>query len=139
MVGGDSMSDSKKLISALKIVSMSRGTVIVDEHLRDIDTYLTKLNIRVRLPPQGMSDKKIAEDYLPNRVFITNNSKDFLRYAILYDIGIIATENIKSKDAENLAEMISDAIIDYSLWSQKSGFLLTLKSDGNHEFKLLVD
>lgn len=128
-----------KLITALRTVAMSRGTVIVDENLRDISQYLMKFNIRVRLPPQGMSDKKIAEDYLPNRIFITNNSKDFTRYAILYDIGIIATENVKSKDPESLAEIVSDALIDFSLWSQKSGFLLTLMNDGKHQFKHLTD
>ena len=101
--------------------------------------HLTNLNIRVRLPPRGMSDKKIAEDYLPNRVFVTNNSKDFLKFAIIYDIGIIATENIKSKNSEILAELISDAIIDYSLWSQKSGFILNLMNDGKHQFKTLTD
>lgn len=85
-----------------------------------------------------MSDKKIAEDYLPNRIFITNNSKDFTRYAIAYDIGIIATENIKSKDPQLLAEIISDALIDFSLWIQKSGFLLTLMGDGKHLFKHLI-
>jgi len=63
------MSD-KVLVSALKTVAMSRGTIIVDENLQDLRHYLTNLNIRVRLPPQGMSDKKIAEDYLPNRVFV---------------------------------------------------------------------
>ena len=132
------MSD-KVLVSALKTVAMSRGTIIVDENLQDLRHYLTNLNIRVRLPPQGMSDKKIAEDYLPNRVFVTNNSKDFLKFAVIYDIGIVATENIKSKNPEDLAEMISDAIIDYSLWSQKSGFILTLMSDGKHQFKALTD
>ena len=118
---------------------MSRGTIIVDENLQDLRHYLTNLNIRVRLPPQGMSDKEIAEDYLPNRVFVTNNSKDFLKFAIIYDIGIVATENIKSKNPEDLAEMISDAIIDYSLWGQKSGFILTLMNDGKHQFKALTD
>ena len=132
------MSD-KVLVSALKTVAMSRGTIIVDENLQDLRHYLTNLNIRVRLPPQGMSDKEIAEDYLPNRVFVTNNSKDFLKFAVIYDIGIVATENIKSKNPEDLAEMISDAIIDYSLWSQKSGFILTLMSDGKHQFKILTD
>jgi len=71
--------------------------------------------------------------------FVTNNSKDFLKFAVIYDIGIVATENIKSKNPEDLAEMISDAIIDYSLWGQKSGFILTLMSDGKHQFKILTD
>jgi len=129
----------KKLIAALKTVAMSRGTVIVDENLQEISEYLKELNIRVRLPPQGMPDNKIVEDYLPNRVFVTNNSKDFLRAAVIYDIGIIATENIKSKDPKKLANMVSDAIIDFSLWSQRGGFLLTLMSNGKHKFKPLVD
>lgn len=128
-----------KVIEALKAVAMSRGTVIVDENLLDLKQPLTDLNIRVRLPPQGMTDKKIAEDYLPNRIFITNNSKDFVRYGITYDIGIIGTENIHFKDSEKLAELISNAIIDYSLWSERTGFLLMLSADGKHSFKSLTD
>lgn len=126
-------------IAKIETLSLSRGTIIVDENLRDIRQHLMSLNIRVRLPPQGMLDSKIAEDYLPNRLFVTNNSKDFLKAAIIYDIGIIATENIKSKDPQKLAEMISNAIIDYSLWSQRTGFLLTLMTNGKHQFKQLTD
>lgn len=134
------MSDSSdKLIDTLKVVAMSRGTVIVDENLRSIGQFLTDANIRVRMPPQGMEDKQIAREYLPNRIFITNNSKDFIRVAIKYDIGIIATENIQSKDPEILADIISDALIDFSLWSERIGFLLTLMNDGKHDFKRLTD
>lgn len=128
-----------KLIDTLKVIAMSRGTVIVDENLRSVGPYLTDANIRVRMPPQGMEDKQIAREYLPNRIFITNNSKDFIRAAIKYDIGIIATENIQSKDPELLADLISDVLIDFSLWSERTGFLLTLMNDGKHEFKRLTD
>ena len=82
-----------------------RGTVVIDENLANLAPFLEKKGIRVRLPPKGMSDEKIAEDYLPNRIFITNNSKDFIDMASEYDIGIIATENVL-KDPEHLAKNI---------------------------------
>ena len=128
----------KDLINALNAVAMARGTVVIDENLRELETYLTEKNIRTRLPPQGASDEKIAHDWLPNRIFITNNSKDFIRYASSYDIGIIATEGV-SKDAKELSNLIDDAIRDHSLWSKRHGFILKLQSKGPHIFEPLTD
>lgn len=114
-------------------------TLILDEHLRDLEAHLVSKNMRVRLPPAGMPDEKIAEDWLPNRVFVTNNSKDFVPFASEYDIGIIATENLKSKDAAKLADIISKAITAHSLWSIRHGFILTLMDSGKHKFTPLTD
>ena len=129
----------KSLIKALQTIAMARGTVVIDENLRNLANPLQDKNIRTRLPPLGMSDDKIAHDYLPNRVFITNNSKDFIKYAPQFDIGIIATESLKSLDAENLADMISDVITEYSIWSLRHGFILHLKDDGRHEMVPLTE
>jgi len=60
----------EKLKKTLEILEMSRGTVVVDENISNIAPFLEKKGIRVRMPPKGMSDEKIAEDYLPNRIFI---------------------------------------------------------------------
>lgn len=123
----------------VKAVAMARGTIILDEHLRALEPFLLDKNIRVRMPPQGTPDETIAHDWLPNRVFLTGNSKDFVEYASEYDIGIIATENVKSKDAKNLADLVSKAIMAHNLWSIRHGFILTLMESGKHEFKELTD
>lgn len=126
------------LLKTLEVLAMPRGTVVVDENLANLAPFLEKKGIRVRLPPKGMSDEKIAEDYLPNRIFITNNSKDFVDMASEYDIGIIATENVV-KDPEHLAKIISNAIKSYSLWGIRHGYVLVLKNDNKHSLKPLVD
>lgn len=128
-----------RLINALKTVAMARGTVIIDENLRGLGDELSGKNIRPRTPPAGLADDKIAEDWLPNRIFITNNSKDFTKHAPVYDIGIIATEKLGQIPMEDLAQVISEAITEFSLWSKRHGFILRLKTDGNHEFEPLTE
>ncbi|MBF0473971.1 MAG: hypothetical protein HQK93_09625, partial [Nitrospirae bacterium] len=116
-----------------KLSEMARGVLVVDENLKGIEPFLIKRNIRVVIPESGMKDQKIKETILPHRIFITNNAKDFIDDIISYEYGIISTDNLKSKDPENLAKLISDVIIKYSLWSVHQ-FVITLKNDGNHEF-----
>ena len=115
----------------VKAIAMARGTIILDENLMDLEKPLSEMNIHVRVPPQSTADKDIAKNFLTNRVFVTNNSKDFIKYASSYDIGIIATENV-SKDPAKLVEMISEAIIKFNVWSIRHGFILKLRQNGKH-------
>jgi hypothetical protein len=128
-------------VANMQLISMSsRGTVILDENLESIKPFLEKKNIRVRLPPKGLSYEKIAEDYLPNRIFITNNSKHFVDMASDYDIGIIAIEDMNVvKYPQCIANIISKAIKEYSLWNIRHGYILVLRSEDRHQIIPLID
>jgi len=122
------------------IVAMSRGRVVVDENLEFIINELRKRNIIVITLIKRMKDNDIKSHILSGRIFITNNSADFVKDATSYEYGIIATENIRFKDPEKLAKMISDAIIEFELWSiinSNGCFILHLKNDGKHVLKML--
>jgi len=121
----------------VKAIAMARGTLYVDENLKDLVPVLSSKNIHVRVPPDGMPDKQIAHDLLTSRIMVTNNSKDFVPYASSYDIGIIGTESV-TKDPEILADMVSDAIVRFELWSKRHGFILKLRTNGRHLFKELT-
>ena len=124
-----------------EIVAMSRGRVVVDEDLEHIVDAIRKKNIIVITPTKGLKDPEIIKSHiLSGRIFITNNSADFVKDATSYEYGIIATENIRFKDPEKLAKMISDAIIEFELWSiinSNGCFILHLKNDGKHVLKML--
>lgn len=115
--------------------AMARGTVVVDENLINLVPELSSRNIRVLTPTPGMSDSKIVSTLLSNRIFVTNNSKDFLLTAAEHDTGIIATEDLSSKDPKTLAGLISAVISKYSLWSKRGAYVLYLRDNGKHEFK----
>lgn len=85
-----------------KIEAMSRGSVIIDENISYLQVELGKRNIRAVTPLLGMTDEQIAEKMAMHKILITNNSKDFLRYALEYEIGLIAVENLP-KDPSLLA------------------------------------
>jgi len=112
--------------------AMARGRVVLDENLESLASELRNRNIIVYLPIKGMSDDDIKSTMLGGRLFITNNSKDFIDDASSYEYGIISTEKIKFKDDKKLSKMISDAIIKHSLWSQNEPFLLTLRENKKH-------
>ena len=119
------------------ILGMARGIVVVYENLVGLKEFLENKNIKVIAVPRNIEDTEIRDKLLFHRIFITNNSKDFIKDAIEKQYGIIATEYLDFKDSEHLSKIISDAIIDFDLWSMKAGFILELKSDNSHNLKIL--
>lgn len=122
--------------------AMSRGKVVIDENLEQLIPEMQNRNIVVITPHKGMQDEDIKSKILPGRLFITNNSIDFVKDATSYEYGIISTENIKFKDPKVLSKLISDAIIEFKLWSLVNSnrcFILYLKTNKKHVFKFLED
>lgn len=119
------------------IFGMARGIVVVDENLIGLKEFLETKNIKVISVPREMLDPDIRDKLLFHRIFITNNSDDFIKDAVEKQYGIIATEKLDFKDSKHLSKIISDAIIDFDLWSMKAGFILELKPDGKHDLKIL--
>lgn len=120
---------------------MSRGSLVIDENLRELIPGLREMNIHLIIPEQGKSDKFIAENLCADRIFVTRNSKDFLKYAKGLSIGIVSLEGIKYIDPETDSDknrtvnLISDALIKYKAWSRRHGFYLQLRDDGKHRFQ----
>lgn len=118
---------------------MARGTVVIDENVSGLSSYLQSKNIRVVQPPSGMDDDQIKQFILPNRIIITNNSADFVEDASSGDYGIIALEGVMPMDMESLSKIISKVMTKFSLWSKRHGFILRLKKDGKHEYEELTE
>lgn len=126
----------KKSISQ-HIVSMARGILVLDENLFSLSRALEEKNIRIIKVETGMKDDFIQKHTLPGRIFVTNNSKDFIGGAKAFEYGIISTEHTKSKDPEYLSDLISREIIKNELWSKLNGFILILRDNGKSSFKEL--
>lgn len=126
-----------EVYSMSHIFGMARGIVVVDENLIGLKEFLETKNIKVISVPREMLDPDIRDKLLFHRIFITNNSDDFIKDAVEKQYGIIATEKLDFKDSKHLSKIISDAIIDFDLWSMKAGFILELKPDGKHDLKIL--
>jgi hypothetical protein len=109
-----------------KVEGMSRGLLVLDENVNFAQEELKNKNIRVTTPLAGMTDEQIAEKMASHRILVTNNTKDFMQFAIEYEIGLIATENLP-KDAKLFASLISKAITTLGLWSKHKPFLVTFK------------
>jgi len=112
------------------ILAMSRGTVVLDENLKDLKSYLQERNIRVFEAPAGFSDSLVAI-FASGRILVTNNTKDFKIAAAEHEFGIIATEGC-TRNAQDLGPAVSKALIENSLWSQTKPFIFHL-STGNLE------
>ena len=125
-----------------QIISMSRGRVVVDENLAGIVPLLQDRNIRVTTPDKGKTDSDIMRDLIGNRIFITNNAKNFLDSAIETETWIISTEKVRKKLLDkDLAELISKTIQDLKLFSKRitGGMLITLNLTGKPLIKILED
>jgi len=122
---------------AQHVKAMARGILVLDENLFSLSQALERKNIRIIKVESGMKDEFIQKHTLPGRIFVTNNSKDFVKGAKSFEYGIISTENIKSKDPEYLSDLISKEIIKNKLWSKLNGFILTLRDSGKSSFKEL--
>lgn len=130
---------------ARNVVAMARGTLIVDECVQELAKPLQASNIRVLLPKPGEQDDQIIERLLPNRIIVTKNPNDFKRHASSYDIGIIDLSKLKFLDSNEsptknrTVQKISDAIMDFSLWSKRHGFIITLHDNKGPTFKELTE
>lgn len=122
-----------------RVTAMSRGILVLDENVSSLETPLRNRNFRIMNAPQGVSDEKIANSMLSGRTFVTKNSKDFITLGTELEIGIINCDSLFTKSPEELSKIISDAYTEYELNSHRgTGWMLTLKSDGNHEFRNLI-
>ena len=121
-----------------EILQVTRGVLVVDENLQDLIKELRERDILIVKKRQDMDDEYFKTQILPDRIFVTNHSKDFILDATSYGYKLIGTEEV-SKDAKTLAKIISDALINCSLWTKRHCWILTLKPDGNHVLTNLVD
>ncbi len=119
---------------SMRTHSMARGTIVIDENLENLSEHLAEKNIKIIRIPKGTSDYSILNTYLSGRIFITANTKDFIRDISSIEFGLISADNLKQIPPKDLAKIISDAIIDFSLWSKRA-FLLVLHKNKKHEFK----
>jgi hypothetical protein len=130
----------KKIAS--NILAMARGTLVVDECVKELSIPLKEKNIHIIEPKLGEKDEDIIERLLPNRIIITKNPIDFKSHASSYDIGIIDVSKLKFIDPSQIrnktVSLISDAIIKFNLWSIRHGFMLTLHDNGKHILKELT-
>jgi hypothetical protein len=120
-------------------IAMSRGILVLDENLLDLKDFLIERNIKVIVPRNGLSDDAIMQELLSHRIFLTANSKDFIHEVSSYEFGLISADNVKNTPAKELAGIVSKAIIAYSLWAKRHGFLLVLRQDGKHQYKDLTE
>lgn len=120
-------------------VAMSRGTIVLDENLLALKEYFLKRNIKVIVPRQGLSDTSIMNELLSHRIFVTANPKDFINEVSSFEFGLISADNVQKVPADALVKMISDALIEYSLWAKRHGFVLVLKQSGKHQYKDLTE
>lgn len=135
---------AKRNEASVIVHAMARGTVVLDENVSQLETALTRRNIRVLKPHPGTPDDEIKSRLLPNRIIITNNTKDFVDDASSYDYGIISLEGLPFIDpdgteANKTVQLISKAIADHGLWARRHGFIVRLVENGRASFQPLTD
>lgn len=121
-----------------KVESMSRGIVVLDNNIESLESFLQKRNIRVIVPPAGMSDDQIIEKLLPFRILITNNVDHFTGDASSFEYGVISVPMALMADPAKAAKAISDALSNHELWSKSNAFLVTINVDGKSTYKELI-
>ncbi len=133
----------EKILGREIVQGMSRGRIIVDENLSGIIPFLKDKNIRVDTPDNGQKDPSIIRQKLiGNRIFVTNNSKDFKPFAAETETWIIATENVRPKlTDQDLAELISNILRDMKLFSKNvtGGLFISLQQNAPPVVELIED
>lgn len=125
------ITEARKILDQIDEQSRSsKGTVVVDEHLFKVGELLKQKGMKVIFVDKGTDDTILQEKVLPNRIFITNNTKHFIWEASTYGYCIIATEGVSSDPVE-LSNIINKAFIKMNLWSRKN-WICKLRSSGKH-------
>jgi hypothetical protein len=129
---------NRKRDQARPVIGMARGTVVVDENVRELIQALKLSNLHVFTPPQGMKDEDLAP-WVAGRILITKNPKDFIEYAPVYDFGIIALDKLKFIDpspdnaTNRTVRLINKALSQLNLFSRRTSFYCTLYDQRNAE------
>jgi hypothetical protein len=127
------------------VLAMARGTLVIDECVQELAKPLSASNIHIITTKPGEKDEQIIERLLPNRIIVTKNPDDFKGHASSYDIGIIDVSKLKFLDPNpsptknKTVQSISNAIIEFSLWSKRHGFIITLYDNKKPVFKELTE
>lgn len=88
----------------------------------------------IAIPSENLDSDQIIQLWLPNRVLVTRNAKNFLGNAVRYDYGIISLDGLDLIDiAPELAANIAAKYIDhgykkYKLARVRTRFLLEIKN-----------
>jgi hypothetical protein len=108
-------------------MALARAILILEENTLFLLEHLEKRNFRVYTVKNDLKDEQIAP-LLAHRVLVTNNPRDFLSAAAIYEFSMIDTSNAY-QDPTSLAQEISDAWITMKL-KGKQPFVLHLNRGG---------
>lgn len=120
------------------VEGMSKGLIVLDENVENLEEALQDKNIRVLVVPKGTPDLEIMKKIIPFRMFVTINAKDFENQVTDYEFGLIALDQaLLAQGEEAVADKISKAASKYSLWSLKINFIVRIHASGKTTFKKL--
>lgn len=118
---------------------MSRGVLVLDLNVHCLESALLQRNIHI-IQYNG----RFVQEILVSRIIVTTTSADFIKLASSFDMGILDLNHLNSIDEgrnydNTTASLISDAIIDFELWSIRHYFILKLQNNEKHEYSDLID
>lgn len=113
-----------------RVHGMARGVLVLDENLFNLKPGLIEGNMHVVSVPAGMTDEHIIQTLLPHRIFVTQNSKDFMYDALIREYGIISLDKLRFIDPVDTARLISKVLAKRSLWAQRKPWLCSFSADG---------
>jgi len=129
--------DPKDISRMLKsIQAKRRGILLLDRDLSDLAPALFECEIQViKANGNQADDNKLKDLYLPDRIFVTARSTEFVDDASTFEYSIISCDLVSELDAHDLATMISLAIIENKFWykAKINSWLLKLDPLGEHE------
>lgn len=108
--------------------SFSRGVIIVDQCVSELQNFIRDRNFRTILRPDGFSDYDLIKFLLPHRILITSEMKEYHREASSYEFGIILLEKELAFNPMEAARRVSDVFNEFQLGSKRYGFLVTLSA-----------
>lgn len=119
----------------------SKLTIHVDENSYKLIDALRDSGFKVLKVQAGMDDIELSRSF-EGDVVLTQNSKDFLSSAVIYDFDVISIERIKFIDdkpdrTNQTAKKISTAIRESEFYLKRGNFLLTIFDDGKWHLKEL--
>lgn len=117
-------------------------TIMLDEHLRVLESALEDDGFKVVMPHQGLKDEALKRQ-ARGWAILTKNSKDFIDEAIRYDYDVIGIEGIKFVDdkagrTNETVRKISNAIRRSQLGTRKGNFWLKIRDNGSFHLEQLV-
>jgi hypothetical protein len=119
----------------------TRATLVLDKSVSFLAGALREANFQIVELRDQATDFETRRNMLSHRIVVTRSTSDYLDLAPVLDCGVLGLDALPKTHGETeyehnpTAQLISRAVAEFGLVSERGGWVLVLHPDGQQVFR----